>query len=356
MVLSLMQIPSVLAIDYDVNLVDLKIIDLQILSLDDTPGYYPDNSNLLKITLNATNIKEDYFLASDKLFKIWVMEPNFRKSTTENTVLEMVDNYYTSYDDELEVRYDDLPSRELFEECDYVHDSIDIGESKIFTICFDILKIWNKGPLNLDGPKKYYLVMMGNLKSTTCPNCKKILLSTQEHDQKNRFPEWVHNLEKWLKQGIISDQEYQNSIQYLTTKGIISKVGDEPHSTASLANKNQQLKEHQARLTFAQQTNLNVSAMNFYESEFNDEIFSGITCKKQNNIVTLSGDYTSDDYFYQTVFFKLLLFDDLENVIDLGIAKIVNVVPKDFRHFSVSVPYKDKINSCLVMIDSKFQK
>ena len=198
--------------------------------------------------------------------------------------------------------------------------------------------------------------MMGNLKSTTCPNCKKILLSTQEHDRKNRFPEWVHNLEKWLKQGIISDLEYKNSIQYLTAKGIISKVGDELNSPTSLANKNQQLKEHQARLTFAQQTNLNVSAIKFYESKFNDDVFGGITCKKQNNIVTLSGDYTSDDYFYQTVFFKLLLFDDLGNVVDFGIAKLVDVAPKDFRHFSVSVPYKDKINSCLVMIDSKFQK
>jgi hypothetical protein len=349
-------IPSAFAIDYDMKLVDVKITDLQILSLDDTPGYSSDNSNLVKITLNVTNNGLDYFIASDKLFKIWVMEPNFRKSTTENTVYDIVDNYYTFYDDELEVRYDNLPSRELFEECDYTHDRVFIGESKIFTICFDILKIWNNDFPNLNGPKKNYLVMMANHQSTTCPNCKKILLSTPEIDQKLYLPNWAQNLVRWHSQGIISEQEYQNSIKYLVIKGIISKVADEFNSPMSLINKNQQLKEHQARLTLAQQSNLNVSAMNFYESKFSDEIFSGIICKKQNNIVTLSGDYTNDDYFYQTVFFKLLLFDDSGNVVDIGIAKIVDVTREDFRHFSISVPYKDKINNCLVMVDSKFQK
>ena len=334
-VLGLIVIPSAFAIDHDMNLVDVKIIDLQILSMDDTPGYSSDNSNLVKITLNVTNNGLDNFIASDKMFKIWVMEPDFRKSTAENTVFEIVDNYYTSYDNELEVRYDDLPSRELFEECDYIHDIIFIGESKVFTICFDVLKIWNNDFPNLDGSKKNYLVMMANHKSTTCPNCKKMFLSTPETDQKLNFPDWVQNLVRWHSQRIISEQEYQDSIKYLVVKGIISKVADEIHSTISLTNKNQQLKEHQARLSFAQQPNLNVSAMDFYESKFSDEIFSGTICKKQNNIVTLSGDYINDDYFYHAVFFKLLLFDDVGNVVDIGIAKIVDVTPKDHRHFSV---------------------
>jgi hypothetical protein len=124
----------------------------------------------------------------------------------------------------------------------------------------------------------------------------------------------------------------------------------------SITNKNQQVKEHQARLSLAQQSNLSVSAMNFYESEFSEKIFSGVTCKKQNNIVTLSGDYTNDDYFYQVVFFKMLLFNGSGNVADIGIAKIVDVTREDLRHFSISVPYKDEVRSCLVMVDSKFQK
>jgi hypothetical protein len=93
----------------------------------------------------------------------------------------------------------------------------------------------------------------------------------------------------------------------------------------------------------------------FYKSESDDEIFSGVLCKKQNNIVTLSGDYTNDEAHYKAIFFKLLLFDDYGNVVAGGLSKIVDVVPKEFRHFSVSTPYKGKMNNCLVMIDSKFQ-
>jgi hypothetical protein len=356
LVLILIEIPSVFAIDYDLNLVELRIVDLQILSVDDTPGYSADNSNLLKITVNATNVGEDYFLVSAKLFKILVMEPDLRKSTPEKPILEMVDNYYTSYDDELEVRYDNLPSRELFDECDYIHDSVSVGESKVFTICFDILKTWNHGSLNLNGSKEYYLVMMANHQSSTCPNCKKILLRSSEFNQQNLFPNWVQHLVQWHKQGFVSDKEYEESIKYLTTKGIITNVGEEINHKDSIATKNQQLKEHQTRLTSAQQTNLYVSTIKFYETNFQEGVFSGLDCKKQNGIVTLSGDYNNDSNFYQAVFFKLLLLDGSSHVVDSGIGKIVDVTPKDFRHFSVSIPHNEEINNCLVKIDSKFQK
>jgi len=120
-----------------------------------------------------------------------------------------------------------------------------------------------------------------------------------------------------------------------------------------LENKNQQLKEHQTRLSLAQQTNLYVSAMSFYETN-HPESFTGVICKKQNNVVTLSGDYTNDDTYYEAVFFKLLLFDGLNNVVSTGLSKIVDVLPGEFSHFSVSTPYEGRINSCFVMIDSKF--
>jgi hypothetical protein len=358
--LALIGIPLVFAIhlpsvDNDVSLIDIKIVDLQALSLDDTSGYYFDNSDLLKITINVTNNGLDYFLVSNKMFKIWVMEPDFRESTQEEEVLEMVDNYYTSYDDELEVRYDNLQSRELFEECDYTNDRVRIGESMVFTLCYDVLRIWNNNKiLQLDDSKKYYLVMMDNHQATSCPNCKKILLSSQELDNKYHFPEWVQNLINWHSQGIVSDIEYQNTIKYLVTKGIISKTGDESYLPATLEDKNQKLKEHQARLSLAQQTNLYVSHMKFYESDYDDKILSGVLCKKQNNIVTLSADYTNDDAYYDAIFFKLLVIDELENVVSTGFSKIVDVVPKEFRHFEVSTPYAGKLNSCYIMIDSKF--
>ncbi len=166
-------------------------------------------------------------------------------------------------------------------------------------------------------------------------------------------PEWIQNILEWYKQGLISDQEYQNSIEYLVKMGIITEDAFKKEIQIMLAEKNRQIKDHQANLLLAQQTNLYVSSMKFYESKYSDE-FSGVLCKKQNNIVTLSGDYTNEGIYYYTVFFKLILFDEFGNVVASGLSKIVDVTSKDFRNFSVSTPYKGNIDQCLVMVDSKF--
>ena len=340
------------SIDNDMDLIGLEVVDIQTFFMDDTPGYYLDNSDLIKITINITNNGLDYFLLNDKMVKLWVMEPDYRKSTPEKEVLDLVDNYSTIYDDEIEVIYDNLQSRELFEECDWIIERIRIEQSKEITVCYNILRIWNNEALNIDGQKQYYLVMMNNQQKTSCPNCKKILLSSSEPTLKNQIPSWVQNLYDWHKLGLISDKEFEYSIEYLVAAGIIPEEKKNlPVST--LEKKNLQLKEYQVRLSLAQQTNLYVSAMNYYESKYDDG-FSGVVCKMQNNIVTLSGDYTNDDAYYEAVFFKLLLFDELNNVVSTGLSKIIQVTPGEFRDFSVSTPYKDKINNCFVMIDSKF--
>lgn len=171
--------------------------------------------------------------------------------------------------------------------------------------------------------------------------------------ESSSVPDWIQNILEWHKQGLISYQEYQNSIQYLVEMGIITEDAFKKEIQLMLAEKNMQLKEHQAKLLLAQQTNLYVSSMNFYESKYNDE-FSGVLCKKQNNIVTLSGDYTNDGLYYYTVFFKLILFDEFGNVVSNTLSKIEDVTSKDFRNFSVSTPYKGNIDHCLVLVDSKF--
>ena len=171
--------------------------------------------------------------------------------------------------------------------------------------------------------------------------------------ESSSVPDWIQNILEWYKQGLISYQEYQNSIEYLVEMGIITEDVFKKEILLLLAEKNMQLKDHQAKLLLAQQTNLYVSSINFYESKYNDE-FSGVLCKKQNNIVTLSGNYTNDGIYYYTVFFKLILFDEFGNVVANGISKIVEVTSKDFRNFSVSTPYKGNIDKCLVLVDSKF--
>ena len=351
-------VPSVFAIylpsiENDMNLVDLKVVDLQILSMDDTPWEYLDDADLVKITINVTNNGLDYLLLDNKMLILWAMEPDYRKSSSNNEILELVDNYSPIYDDDLEVMYENLESRELFEECDHIHETVKIGQSKVFTICFNVLRIWHNEVLTVNGQKQYYIVMMDNQHSFSCPNCKKISVSTISIPTASYYtPRWVQNLFEWNQLGIISDKEFEYSIKYLVERGIISKE-NEKIQQITIEEKNLQLKEHQARLSLAQQNNLYVSAMNFYESKYSDS-FSGVLCKKQNNIVTLSGDYTNDGVYYQAIFFKLLIFDDLGDVVDIGLTKIVDVTQNDFRHFSVSTPYKGKINSCFVMIDSKF--
>jgi len=176
----------------------------------------------------------------------------------------------------------------------------------------------------------------------------------KDPSQKYYTPSWVQNIFEWHKQGIISDQGYQNAIAYLLQRGIITDDTSkkEIQLLTTLEEKNMQLKEHQARLSLAQQTNLYVSSINFYESKYSDE-FSGVLCKKQNNIVTLSGDFTNDSIYYDVLFFKLLLFDDFGDVVATGLSKMVDVASKEFRHFYVSAPYEGKINHCLVMVDYK---
>jgi hypothetical protein len=171
--------------------------------------------------------------------------------------------------------------------------------------------------------------------------------------ESSSVPDWIQNILEWYKQGLISYQEYQNSIEYLVEMGIITEDAFKKEIQLLLAEKNMQLKDHQSKLLLAQQTNLYVSSTNFYESKYNDE-FSGVLCKKQNNIVTLSGNYSNNGIYYYTVFFKLILFDEFGNVVASGLSKIVDVTPKDFRNFSVSTPYKGNIDQCLVLVDSKF--
>jgi len=320
--------------------------------MDDTPKDYLDNADLVKITINITNDNLDYFLLSDRMVKLWVMEPDYRKSTLEKEVLDLVDNYSTIYDDELEVIYDNLQSRELFEECDWIIERVRIEQSKEITVCYNILRSWNNEILNIDAEKKYYLVIMNNNQATSCPNCKKIPLSSFEERLGKQTPIWIQNLFIWYAQGKISDQDFHNSIEYLVESGIIAKEREIP-SPPTLEYKIQELKEHQERLSIAQQTNLYVSMMNYFESDYNDS-FSGVVCKKQNNIVTLSGDYSNEDQYYNTIFFKLLVFDELGNVVTTGISKMVDVTAKEFRGFSVSTPFEGRMNSCFVMVDSKF--
>lgn len=341
---------------HDMDTIDIEILDVQQLFMDDTPGYSKDNADLLKVTVKVTNNGNEFFMLHDRMFRIWVMEPDIYQSTPENEVLEMVENYKTTYDMNLAVNYDNLQSRELFEECDYTNKMVHQNNSKTLTVCYEVLRIWENEALYLDGNKKYFLVMMDNYLATSCPNCKKEPLSYSKPDiVEFEMPPWVKNLFSWHSQGLISEKDFQNSLDFLQEQGIVTQLSQTNPASMSFEEKNQMLKEYQTKLAAALNTNLYVSASTFYESKYFDD-FTGVLCRQQNNIVTLSGDYFNEDEYFDVIFFKLLLYDDFGDVVETGLSKITNVVPKEFRHFEVSAPYYEKLNHCLVIVDSKFNE
>ena len=170
----------------NLDLLELEILDLEIFPREDTPNIL-DEADLIKIKFQITKKDTGFFALSDKMFRIQVIDPGLIRDGEIIRPSKKVDTYFTSYDDELRVRYkylrpDISPNHRwpggIFEDCDYLKKRIFTNEPAEYTICFDVLRRWINEPLNLDGEKNYFLYLMDNTQSDSCPNCKKILLSS----------------------------------------------------------------------------------------------------------------------------------------------------------------------------------
>jgi len=190
--------------------VDVEIVDLKIIPMDDKPKDPFDDSDVILITFEITNRGIDYFVLSDKMFRILVLDPSFPAGEGKPEMTFIIDNYFTLYDDGLETRYDDYPNLEIFEDCDYLHDRIFVDQTATYSICFDVLRKWNNEVLNIDGPKHYFLALMDNLQYNSCPNCVENLLSME-----TKMPQWFENNLRWYDEGKISKAELENAIKYL---------------------------------------------------------------------------------------------------------------------------------------------
>jgi hypothetical protein len=214
--------------------IDVEIIDLKVIPMDDKPKDPFDDSDVIVITFEITNSGIDYFLLSDKMFEILVLDPSFPVGEGKPDRTFIIDNYSTLYDAELETRYDDL---EKFEDCEYLHDRVFVNQTKTFSICFDVLRKWNNEILNIDGPKHYFLTLMDNIHYNSCPNCVDNLLSleTMSSDHKKillplkiqeildendiaKLPFWIQKTINWHIQGKISESEILNAINFLLEK------------------------------------------------------------------------------------------------------------------------------------------
>ncbi len=190
--------------------VDVEIVDLKIIPMDDKPKDPFDDSDVIVITFEITNRGIDYFILSDKMFKILVLDPSFPVGEGKPESSFIIDNYFTLYDDELETRYDDYPNLEIFEDCEYLHDRIFVNETETYSICFDVLRKRSNEILNIDGSKHYFLALMDNSQYNSCPNCVENLLSME-----TKMPQWFENNLRWYDEGKISKAELENAIKYL---------------------------------------------------------------------------------------------------------------------------------------------
>jgi len=163
----------VFAQKYDIELIEVKILGAEIISLKASLDNPTDYSDLLKIPFNVTNNGVENYVMKLDMFNIEVIDPSL-VSKVENRLKNdfRLDTYFPTHFDKLKVRYDDFPKQNFFEDCDRIDHRIEIGHTTTLTVCFDVLRKWHNEALNLGGQKKHSLYIMDNKFSTSCPNCK----------------------------------------------------------------------------------------------------------------------------------------------------------------------------------------
>ena len=227
---------------------DLSFLDFEVLEVNkffipkwiNEPGDYSD---ILQIKFNATNTGLDNLVIYKDMFQIDVVDPREQyrevRRTNQNNV---VDNYYPQYIEDFKLRFQDIKLPHDLFDCELLQHSLKKNQTKMFSVCFDIKQKWSNQPLDLEGIRQYYLVMMDNKFTTSCPNCKVLLLNEYYETQKEEvIPKnvlmWITNLSKWYNAGIISETEFSNALNYLLKKGIINSIPDEFKIVSEIQNK-----------------------------------------------------------------------------------------------------------------------
>jgi len=223
---------------------DLAKLDFEILEVKkffipkwiNEPGDYSD---ILQIKFNATNNGLSDFVIYKNMFRIDVVDPREQYLEVRRTNQDyIVDNYYPQYIEDFKIRFKDIALPQSLFECELLNHYIKINQTKTLSVCFDVKQLWTNQPLDLDGPRLYYVVMMDNKFATSCPNCKYGLLNEyyinpieESEISDDNIPQniltWLHTLVIWLENSIISEQEFSNAIEFLTEKGIIEKTPNE---------------------------------------------------------------------------------------------------------------------------------
>ena len=194
-----------------------------------------DFSDILQIKFNATNNGLEHFVIYKNMFQIDVVAPREQYLEGSRTNQDnVVDNYYPQYIEDFKIRFQDITLPQSLFECELLNHNIRVNQTKTLSVCFDVKQKWTNQPLDLSGPKLFYLIMMDNKFVTSCPNCKSVLLNeyyknpaSESEISDDELPQnlriWLDKLVNWLENSYISELEFLNAIDFLAKRGIIDQ-------------------------------------------------------------------------------------------------------------------------------------
>ena len=223
---------------HDLSKLDFEILEVKKFFIPKWVNEPGDYSDILQIKFNATNNGLNNFVIYKNMFQIDVVDPREQYLEVRRTNQDyVVDNYYPQYIEDFKLRFQDIVLPPSLFDCELLKHSIRNNQTRTLSVCFDVKQKWTNQPLDLTGPRLYYIVMMDNKFLTSCPNCKSILLNEYyekplpESELSERMPQnlwmWLGKLANWNEKSIISNQEFSNAIDYLVKKKIIEQSPNE---------------------------------------------------------------------------------------------------------------------------------
>jgi hypothetical protein len=219
---------------HDMSNLNFEVLDVKKFFIPKWINEPGDYSDIIQIKFNATNNGLNQFVIYKNMFQIDVVDPleqyrEVRRTHQDN----VVDNYYPRYIEDFKLRFQDITLPQSLFECELLNHSLKVNQTKTLSVCFDVKQKWTNQPLDFDGPRLYYIVMMDNKFVTSCPNCKSVLLNeyynnpTESKISDYEIPQnisiWLDKLVIWLDHSAISEHEFSNAIGFLIEKEIIQK-------------------------------------------------------------------------------------------------------------------------------------
>ena len=163
---------------FDYSKLDFEVLEVKKAFIPKWVNEPGDYSSILQVKFNVTNNELDNFVVYKDMFQIDVIDPRIEyQKVRVNNERYLVDNYYPEYSEHFKLRFKGVQLPQNIQECERLQHSVKINQTKSLSVCFDVKQLWSNEPLDLNGPRLYYLVMMDNKFATSCPNCKSVLLN-----------------------------------------------------------------------------------------------------------------------------------------------------------------------------------